>query len=591
MEINKKNKTGLSSVDKPWLKYYPENIEKLNVPQVSMTKLLYDSCQEYLDNIALSYFNTKKTYRQYIKDIENYYASLSHMNPKKGEVILTMLPNIPESRELVYSAVSCNCRVYPLLPMISPAELDRIISENEVRTIVLFDGFYEKYKSVLEANSNLKNIIGTDGTYSLSSVMSFLSKIKNKSKSEISKSKKYIPFKEFDAYRKYVENCSLNLDIENANDVAVIINTSGTTGSPKGVCLTHNNLNTMAYQHKYGDMFFDVGDKLLDLLPQSIGYGISVTHYSGVCGLEAVLVPTLETDIKKFLDKQHISHFTGGPIHYETLYHKYMSKGIPVNRGKNFVSGGASFDKNIEKNINGVTDSLIVDEAKVFVRQGLGCTENGGAATYAKHGAYKFGGVGIPLALENMGVFELGTDKELTYNQLGEICISGPTVMKEYLNNQEETDKVLLTHSDGKVWLHTKDIGYVDEDGQFFILDRAKNLFARRGFNVHPTKISYTISELKDIVNACYVMGIPHPIEQKVPVAFIELKDDIDTSLAEKTILDYCNFNLEETSVPYQLVFVDKLPRNVGGKVDEKQLLDKYPVDYFQENVQKKVLK
>ena len=146
--IMKKNETGFSSVDKPWLKYYPENIEKLNVPQVSMTKLLYDSCQEYLDNIALSYFNTKKTYRQYIKDIENYYASLRHMNPKKSEVILTMLPNIPESRELVYSAVSCNCRVYPLLPMISPAELDRIISENEVRTIVLFDGFYEKYKSV-----------------------------------------------------------------------------------------------------------------------------------------------------------------------------------------------------------------------------------------------------------------------------------------------------------------------------------------------------------------------------------------------------------------------------------------------------------
>lgn len=589
MELNKKNKTGFATIDKPWLKYYPDNISKLVVPEVSIGELLFTTSKEFINNTAMNYFGTKITYEEYINSIKKYFRSIKHMNPQKSEIILVMLPNIPESRELIYSIVSNGCRVYPLLPMISPSDLDAIISSQEVSTIILFEGFYEKYRDILENNQYLKNIIGTDGTVSLPSVAALAAKMKNRTPRDLKKSKKYIPFKEFESYQKFIKE-DMKFNVDSVDDTAVIINTSGTTGSPKGVCLTHRNLNTMAYQHKYGDMNFSVGDKLLDLLPQSIGYGISVTHYSGICGVESILVPTLATDIKPYIDKYSISHFTGGPIHYETLYHKYVSKGIEIPNVKNFVSGGASLDQNIERKLNKVNPDGTFNESDVIVRQGLGCTENGGAATYAKQGSYKFGGVGIPLALENMGIFELDTDTELSYNQLGEICINGPTVMKCYLDNEIETDKVLKHHSDGTLWLHTKDIGYVDEDGQFYILDRAKNIFARRGFNVHPTKISYTICELSNIINSCYVAGIKHPDEQMVPVAFIELRPGVDKIDAYQKIMDHCNFKLEEPSVPFDIIFVDKLPRNVGGKVDEKALLSQYPINYYDDNVKRKLL-
>ena len=340
----------------------------------------------------------------------------------------------------------------------------------------------------------------------------------------------------------------------------------------------------MALQHYVGDMNFEQGDKLLDILIQSIGYGIAVAHYSGVCGLESILIPELVSNVLPLLEKYKVSHFTGGPVHYEEILKEYKKNGKKVyNKVKNMVSGGASLSKELEISLNNIdkVNPHINDEKNVIVRQGLGCTENGGAATYAKKTAYKFGGVGIPLPLENMGIFKPGTSEELQYNEEGEICISGPTVMKEYLNNKEETKKVLKIHKDGKVWLHTSDLGRIDEDGQVYIIDRMKDIFMRKGFNVYPSKINDFISSI-DIVDTCETIGVSHPNEQTVPVTFIKLKtNDCDIDKAKKYILEKSFENLEETSIPYNILFVENMPRNLGGKIDKKSLLENSEINYF----------
>lgn len=188
--------------------------------------------------------------------------------------------------------------------------------------------------------------------------------------------------------------------------------------------------------------------------------------------------------------------------------------------------------------------------------------------------------MGIPLLYETVGIFKPGTDVELGFNTDGEICINGSTVMKEYFNNEEETNKVLKKHKDGKIWLHTADIGYMDEDGQIFIKDRIKNIFARRGFNVHPNAVADFISSLP-IVEKAFVMGINHPDEQTVPVAFVKLKEEMPLKEAENIINENCYQFLEETSIPYEIVFVSDLPLNLGGKVDTKKLLELSQIDYF----------
>ena len=496
------------------------------------------------------------------------------------------MPNVPESRTLIYADNILNSIIYPVTPMISPVELDRIIRENEIRKIFIFEMFFEKYRSVIEKNKTIEAVIISDGRAYVPKPLNCMIDISKKIKGE----KKVIPFGDnYIQYNEFLDFSKSNKRILKPeyipNQTAAIIGTSGTTGIPKGVCLTNENLNAMALQHKYGDMNFEVGDKLLDLLIQSIGYGIGVAHYSGVCGIESILIPTLETNILPLIDKYNPLHFTGGPIHYETLLKELEKNNRNKPKIKNMVSGGASLDIDVEKKLNEITDDGIIDENKVFVRQGLGCTENGGAATYSKKGAYAVGSVGIPLCLETMSVFEPGTDRELKYNEQGELCILGPTVMKGYLNNEIETDIVLKKHSDGNIWLHTGDLGYMDECGRVYLTDRIKNIFMRKGFNVHPNSIQKFISSF-DFIDSCYVTGIEHPTEQIVPVAFVKFNENIDKTIAIKQLEMQCSQNLEEASIPYEFIVVNEFPRNLGGKIDKNKLIEMNQVSYT--NMEKK---
>lgn len=586
----RKTLTGFASFDKPWLKYYPKNVNNTVIPKKTMYELLRDSNLNTMNKVALRYFGMPITYKNYIKKINQTAKALKNMGIKEDEIIPIILPNVPESRILIYAINLIGAVSYPISPMLPENELGRIIKENNIENIFVFDLFLKKYTKVLQnaEKENIKNIVINNGQESLPGCIKLVGKIKNFKKNE-----NYITLKNNLTWEEFIigaQNIKYDIKPKYKKDkVATIIGTSGTTGISKGVCLTNENLNAMALQHFIGDMNFEKGDKLLDILIQSIGYGIAVAHYSGVCSLESILIPQLVSNVLPLIKKYKIDHFTGGPIHYEGIVKELEAKNKKMNiNAKNMVSGGASLPQNIEKKLNKIEENEdTYDEKNVIVRQGLGCTENGGAATYAKKGAYKFGGVGIPLPLENMGIFEPGTDIELPYNVEGEICVTGPTLMKEYLNNREESKKVLKKHNDGKIWLHTCDIGKVDEDGQFYIVDRIKDIFMRRGFNVHPSSINNFIDNI-DIVESCKVIGVDHPDEQTVPVAFIKLNNENQNlEDAKNRILLDCFQNLEETSIPYDILFVDQMPRNLGGKIDGRYLIEISNIDYFKEKENK----
>lgn len=571
---------GYPALDKTWLRNYSSSSLKIEIPKKSIYQLLKETCKKRANKIALTFANFKIKYKEYDKKINKYAKAYKHLNVSHKEIVLVMLPNIPESRQIIYASNITGVIPYCVTPMVSPEHLTNIIKENNIKNVFTFNQFYKKYYDVFENEcESIKNIVISDGMESLPPVLKPI--LRKKTKSEKIESSKVMSFEKFsklglkdpEVVPYYEENMP-----------AVIIGTSGTTGTSKGVVLTNENLNAMALQHQFGDMNFKEGEKLLDILIQSIGYGIAVAHYSGVCGLNSILVPDLVTDIYPLLLKYKPQHFTGGPIHYNGLASRSDVDLMKLcSFTKNMVSGGATLEKKIELQLNslsGVSEEKRenVDEEKVLVRQGLGCTENGGASTYAKMGAYKLNGIGIPLFMENMSIFKPGTDEELPYYCEGEICVTGPTVMKEYLNNPSETNNVLKRHSDGKLWLHTCDLGYCDRDGQFYITDRIKNIFMRKGFNVHPSRINDLIMS-NNLVEESIVYGVDHPDEQTVPVAFIKLKDT-NISNAREIIMNECIKKLEEPSVPYDIIFVDSLPRNLGGKVEKNKLLEEYNIDY-----------
>ena len=598
--MEEKKVTGYPSVDMPWLKYYNVGDNKIELPNKSIYEFAKESNENNLKNVAIdmriSSNGFKKgfkiTYDNFFKQIKNMAKSSSVLGVKPDEIMPILLPNLPEARTFIYSNSFIGATSYPISPLLPEKNLETIIKENEIKNLVVFSGFYEKYEKIIK-ECNLDSIIYLDGTESLPQTIRTLKSIKDKisGSNKIPTGDNILSWNEYMNLRKI-----LKTEIEpyyNKDHIAAIIGTSGTTGTSKGVCLTDDNINAAAIEYRDGKCF---EGKFLDALLPSIGYGISMLHYQVCNGHYTYLIPELVTDkIAQLVQETKPDTFPGGPVHYINLLQSDEFKNGTLHRAKNYISGGASLPSEVEKKLNGV-DSGYKEEGindNLFVRQGFGLSENVATGSYSKRGTYKFGSIGVPLPYSCVSIFKPGTDEELKYNESGEICVTGPTVMKYYLNNPEETDNVIKIHKDGKRWIHTKDIGYMDEDGNIFHLERIKNIFMRTGFNVHPNKIAEFINTIPYVQN-CYVMGFDHPIEQCVPVAFIVLNKDITISEKEalEEIKNICFKNLEETSVPYEYRFVSELPINVGGKIDGLKLKKESNINYMEENkVLKKTIK
>lgn len=581
--------TGYPSIDKPWLKYYSQGVEKAPIPELSIYQLIKHSNAKRLDKIALDLRNSandyKKgieiTYGQFFSRIEDIAKSYAQLGVKENQIVITLLPNIPESRMLIYGLNILGATAYPVSPMIAAPQLKKIISECNAKHIAIFAGFYEKFASVI-SSAGLDSILYLTGMESAPKPLQMLSKIKS-SASKPPLSGNLMLWAEFDKLKKNVTH-----DIKpyyHPNHVAVIVGTSGTTGVPKGVCLTDRAMNAIAIQHLLSGIL-DEEEVVLDALIQSIAYGISTMHYSTYCGCKNILIPELlTTRFPEVLCRTKPDHFTGGPVHCQYLAISEEFKNHDLPKLRNLVSGGATLPKDLEKRLNGVGEGFSENgslDSRILVRQGFGATENGGCGAYARPGAYKFGGVGIPLPLDIFAVFEPGTDKELPYNTEGELCICGPTIMKEYFNNPSETQLVLKKHRDGQTWLHLADLGMMDEDGQVYITDRIKNIFMRTGFNVHPSKIAEFIETIPG-VKECTVIGVPHPEEQMVPVAFVILDRSVfaENSIAKEALSKACANDLNESDIPLDWVFVDEFPRNLGGKIDSQLLVQMSGINYM----------
>lgn len=589
----KSEKTGYASVDKPWLEHYDYSLIRDEIPSQTIYSLAYDMNKNNLGNVALDVRMSKNDFKQGLKvtyrDLFNrsrlVARALKELGVKDDEIIPLIVPNVPEARYFIYGNSYLGSTSYPISPLMPANDLERIIKENGIKNLVVFDAFYEKYKNVIES-TNLNSVITLDGMESLPSYIKNIMRLKKKSNSLNDNVLSY------DEFVRLGRNDSFSAKEYDPNHNAAIIGTSGTTGSSKGVCLSDKNINAVALAYYDGQLFEGT---MLDALIPSIGYGISMVHYQTVSGKYVYLIPELLTDkFPRALEVLKPNNFPGGPVHYINLKASNINLS-KLPKYKNYISGGASLPADVESSLNKVENGYVETSPNLdlVVRQGYGLSENTALGSYSKIGAYKFGSIGIPLPYETVAIFEPNTDKELKYGERGEICITGEAMMREYLNNPEETDKVLMLHSDGKKWIHTKDIGYMDEDGNIFHVDRIKNIFMRKGFNVHPSKIADFLDSIYFVKNST-VIGFDDPQEQAVPVAFIELDAkyldrNIDELKDELKIA--CYESLEETSIPVDFVFVDMIPVNLGGKIDNNKIKNEANINFSKSKNVPKTLK
>lgn len=555
---------GYSSIDKPWLKYYPESGIGVDVSNQSAFDFVYEKRKNDLDLIAFEYLGKEISYKEFFKKVEEVAKAFRKIGVKEGDYVTLAMPTSPELVYVFYAlnrigAVS-NC----IDPRLKEDGFIKNIKSTNSKVVVSLDMCNPVIDNVKE-ELGLTNVITVSPLESAPLPIKLIGKLNEKnSKFDTMSWKEFLQNgKDFDG----------KLDCEFKSDAPVtVVHTGGTTGDPKGVLLTNENFNNMALTQEISNFDLSAGDSFLTFLPPFIAYClVNAIHDPLYLGFRNVLVPMFDPkDFPKLMKKYKPNHVLSGPILWDFFIKSKLIKKEDLSYFKSPISGGDVLNPELEKQVNAFFKE---HGSKYNIVQGYGMTEVSAAAIYSKPNAYKLSSVGIPYIKNNIAIINPDTLCEVGYGEEGEICIATPTMMLGYLNNPDETNKVIEYMDDGQRWIHTGDIGKIDEDGNLFVLGRMKRLIVRNGNKIFPSTIEEEIMKT-GLVESCAVVQMNNDAERHVPVAHIVLKSEMignEEEIVQK-LDEYISKHLPEFNVPFKYIFRDFLPLTNINKVDFKNL-------------------
>ena len=586
--------TAYLSIDKPWLKYYSEAALEAIVPRMTAYQYMCYRCYENDDNLnnaAISYFGKKISFKEYISKIDNTARSLYNLGISKGDIITVMSVCNPEI-EILFYALNKLGAVMNLIDVRSDyKQIKKYISEVKSDTVFVMDNFLPEFDKAMkddEVDSLVERVITISPFNSVAFPFNKIASSKDRrNKKEfykiidnIKKNSKYMSWNEmlntpiyrYSMYPGYEENT-----------LAVLVHTGGTTGIPKTVKLSNENLNAMAVQYKVLDTGYNKGDTFLNDIVPFVAYGIAVTIHMPMClGLTNIIAPILSPE--EFTDsmiKYKPNHMATIPSYVNDFINNKKASKMDWSCIKHVGIGGDSFS--LEKEIE-FNDFLKNHGSTAVAEKGYGMTELSSSATSCMGKVNKLTSLGIPLPMNNMGIFD-EEGNELEYNKEGEICICGKTQMMGYLNNLEEENNVIKTHADGVKWVHSGDLGIVDEDGFLYLKGRIKRMIIHGGFKLYPQLMEGVISKNPNIDNCC-VITIPSKEFGSSPEAHVVLKENKieEWKRIKEELIELCKEELPDYSQPVDYIVEEELPLTVVGKVDYKKLEKKRRIEIENNN-------
>ena len=567
-----------ASQAKPWLKYYDQKFIDQTLPALSAFEYVCQRSKNHLNDTALEYYGRKFTYADLIVNVKKTAAALRGAGVKKGDIITVVSIMTPEIIALFYAADMMGATLNLVDPRYSVEGIREYIEEVDSHLLVCLNVVYERCRQAAK-RTNVEKVIVLSPADSLPPVMAVGYKLttpdKNKYASNVIRWKQFI---------KGGEGQSTAAEPYDPDHACVVVHTGGTTGSPKGVMLTDDCFNGIALQFQAYPKLFHRGQKLMNVMPPFIAYGFACgIHLPLVLGFTVIIIPNLDpAKLGSLVLKHKPEHMFGVPTHYQQLAADPKLRDKDLSFIINYAAGGDSLSRGAEQTVN---DFLAAHGARYPIAKGYGMTEVSSAATVAAGLDNKPGSVGIPMVNTVVAAFEPGTDQELPIGQRGELCISGPCLMKGYYNKPEETAILLRRHPDGRVWAHTGDMGYLDEDGFVFLDSRIKRMIIRHdGFKVFPSMIENVVSR-HPAVHQCSVVGCADKdhTQGRLPFVYIVLK--ADTTAKKKQVIRelerMCAEELPEYVQPVAYKFISSMPITPVGKVDYRQLeADISPRDY-----------
>lgn len=555
------------SISSPWEKYYDEEAKNVSIPNTNLYKEILKASENYPNNYAYEYYGKKVKYKSFIKKIDRVALSFKKLNIQKGDVVTICLPNAPEALISLYALNKLGAIASFIHPMSAEEEIIFSVNSTNSSYLIAIDLLKLKIKNILNV-TELKKVILVSASDSMNIFMKSIYKVTN-----IFKNKKIINkyFISWNKFKRLSIGKKETLSYEFGKDTpAVILHSGGTTGTPKNVVIQNRSFILLTKQEEIILKNLKVGDSCLAIMPNFHGFGLGVSmHCQIINGIRSILVP--QFDSKKFdklLDKTKPSLIVGVPTLFEALIKSNNVKNLDLNNLKYIICGGDSLSSKLEDDIN---KYLKEHNCYSKVTQGYGLAEGLSAVTLCFDDVNKSGSIGIPLPGVHIKIISDATRKSLKSNEVGEICVHSKALMMGYLNDEKETNDALQIHDDGHIWLHTGDLGYMDEDGFLFYSGRKKRMIITSGYNVYPSHIE-NIIETHPAVLQCTVVGLPHPYKHEVPKAFIVLKEGYYSIFVKKEIKEFCEKNMAKYMIPKEFVYRKKLPKTKLGKVDFEKL-------------------
>lgn len=560
--------TGYASFDKPWLKYYEEaNLVEENNNDKSIYETIKSKNIHNLEKTALKYYGTKVTYKELFENIEEYASRLKQLNVKKGDIVSICMPSTPETIYFIYALNKIGAVCDMLDPRSNENQIQYYLTENKSKLLIICESYYLNLSEKL-TKLNLDNIIVAPITPSMGkSKLKLLLNAKSMFDNlKITDANNVIRWKDFLALDK-----SNKVETEyNDKDLSFIIHSSGTTSVPKGIMLSNKNVNSIAYQYAQTSLNLNPGDKFLSVIPVFASFGVVASiNLPLYLSLEIVLTALINPKIfVKLVEKEHPNFTLTIPENLKALKDNYKGDDLSFFYGPG--CGGYSLDSTKEREINNFLKSKNSPSPMLM---GWGMSELSSTACLETPACSKELSSGIPLLNTKISIFNPNTDEELKYYEEGEICVNGPTIMHGYLNNEKKTNNTIKIHSDGQKWLHSGDIGYIDEDGRIFPVDRIDRMIIKGidGFKIFPQKIEEVISQCSYIKD-CVVVGATGP-NGIYPKAYITLKDNYDKKInIINEVKKICQQKLTERAIPDEFEIITEVPYTAMGKIDFKKL-------------------
>lgn len=567
--------TGYASIDKPWLKEFPEEALQESYPHQTMYQMFEESVKGHEDEILLvfdvgiSKENIEFTGKEILENIDKLAKNFLERGINPGENVAISFANMPEAIFCLYALNKIGAVVCPIDPRLNTKSLERDLKDLGVKTYI---GINDTIKNI----SKIQKRLQLENIYFVPVVNSLKSK---KIKIAYSLSRAFQGNYTINYNKSWNALCKKNVKKVDTypykkDKIAIISFTGGTTGIHKGVKITDDGINSMVFSHKYLVDNIKRGDTFMNILPQFMIFGLFTIHLALCRGLKTHLL--LDSSPQNFVEnliRINPAMAFGGPVHWETLINNSKLCSNSLSNMRAPVSGGEKLSKSKEEQI---TEELLKAGAQEGMWIGYGASELSGSVTLKRGSRDKNGTIGKLHVYDNVMIVNPETGEELPYDTIGECYFSSPSLMEGYYKQPEEEQQSIFVDENGIRWFKSGDLGKIDSEGNIELTGRKKRLFVCGVNNVYPFEIEELIYKIQDVTK-CVVVNVPHSILREIPKIHVIISNDTkkNRKRIKQEIIQQISENISNEIIPEEIIFEETLPYTPNGKVDFKKVREK----------------